>query len=90
MGLEVGEYSISCHFRNCDDELIWMFMRVYGPSLMRDREGLFVELGTINRLWDDPWCIGSDFNIIMFPRECSGVDRLKTTMTGFFEILEDF
>lgn len=67
-----------------------MFMKVYGPSLMRDREGLLVELGPMRRLWNDPWCIGSDFNIFIFPRECSGINRLIKTMRGFPKILEDF
>lgn len=37
--MEVGVFSISCHFKNCKDGFVWIFMGVYGPSGGGDREG---------------------------------------------------
>ena len=36
--LEKGVFSISCHFKNCEDGFIWTFTRVYGPTLRKDME----------------------------------------------------
>lgn len=38
-------------------------MRVYGLSLGRDNKGLWVELGVIRGLWNNPWCMG-----FLFPK----------------------
>ena len=37
-GMEVGQFSISCHFRNCEDGFVWAFTGVYGPILKRCKE----------------------------------------------------
>ena len=29
--MEMGKYSVSCHFKNCEDGFCWIFSRVYGP-----------------------------------------------------------
>ena len=38
MGMEVGLFSISCRFKNCEDGFKWTFSGVYGPTLRRYRE----------------------------------------------------
>ncbi|RVW44884.1 hypothetical protein CK203_109634 [Vitis vinifera] len=35
VGLEVGIFSISCRFKNCEDGFMWFFTRVYGPTMKR-------------------------------------------------------
>ena len=40
IGLEVGEFSILCRFKNRVDEFVWVFIAVYGPSYGKDREDL--------------------------------------------------
>ena len=67
--LEVGQFSISCRFRNMEDGLVWMFTGVYGSFSMEERECLWEESGAIRGIWEDLWCLGSDFNIILSQRE---------------------
>ena len=33
IGMEVGLFSISCRFKNCEDGFSWIFLGVYGPTL---------------------------------------------------------
>ena len=36
--MEVGQFSISCCFKNCDDGFVWIFTGVYGPTVKKSRE----------------------------------------------------
>ena len=38
-------FSISCHFKNCEDGFFWTFTRVYGPTLRGDKEVFGVNWG---------------------------------------------
>ncbi|RVW73944.1 hypothetical protein CK203_053155 [Vitis vinifera] len=38
LGVEEGQFSISCRFRNVGDGVIWVFTGVYGPCSRKDRE----------------------------------------------------
>ncbi|RVW31726.1 LINE-1 retrotransposable element ORF2 protein [Vitis vinifera] len=76
--LEPGVYSISGRFRNVEDGFIWVFTGVYGPVLSRAKEKFWEELGAIKGLWDEPWCVGGDFNSIRFPGEMRGIKKGKT------------
>ena len=89
VGLEVGIFSISCRFKNCEDGFMWFFTGVYGPTMKRYREPFWEELGAIRGLWSDPWCIGGDFNVIRFPSERSRVGRLSGPMRRFSEVLDE-
>ncbi|RVW77230.1 putative ribonuclease H protein [Vitis vinifera] len=44
---------------------------VYGPSVKVEKEEFLSELGAIKGLWNDPWCVAGDFNMIRFPTERS-------------------
>ncbi|KAL6345756.1 hypothetical protein AAG906_017501 [Vitis piasezkii] len=76
VGMEVGLFSISCRFKNCEDGFGWIFSRVY-------------ELGAIRGLWNDPWCIGGDFNMIRFPNERRRRGRVSPSMRRFSEVIDD-
>ena len=62
---------------------------MYGSVENRFRETLWEELGSIKGLWDGPWCVGGDFNEILFPNERSRGGRLSNSMRRFFDILND-
>ncbi|RVW98390.1 hypothetical protein CK203_026882 [Vitis vinifera] len=59
--------------RNVEDGLVWMFTGVYEPFSREDRECMWEEIGAIRGIWDDPWCLGGDFNVILSQRERRGV-----------------
>ena len=86
---EVGPHSISCRFKNTNDGFIWAFTGVYGPLSSAERNLLWDELGAIRGLWEDPWCVGGDFNIIHFPSEHNRLDRLNRSMRRFSEVIDD-
>ena len=69
--MEVGHFSISCRLRNVEDVLVWIFTGVYWQFSREDREALWEELGAIRGIWNDPWCLGGDFNVILSQRERS-------------------
>ena len=48
-----------------------------------------IELGAIRGLWEDPWCIGGDFNIICFPSERNRLARLNRSIRRFSEVIDD-
>ncbi|RVX05610.1 hypothetical protein CK203_027318 [Vitis vinifera] len=83
---ESGGYSISVRFRNCASGFSWIFSEVYEPVIGCEKEDFWEELGVIRGLWEDPWCIGGDFNAVRFPVEKRNALRLTVEMRRFSEI----
>ena len=50
---------------------------------------MWEELGAIRGLWDDPWCLGGDFNITLFQQERSSQRRISSAMRRFAETVDD-
>ena len=75
--MEVGKFTVSCRFKNCEDGFCWCFSRVYGPTMKTERKELWSELGAIRGIWNEPWCIVGDFNMIRFPSKRSKGGRLS-------------
>lgn len=50
-GSEESNYTLSCRFKNVDDDFCWVFPGVYGPNDRSKREELWEELGAIRGLW---------------------------------------
>ena len=87
--MESGQYSISCRFKNCDDNFIWIFTGVYGPVHYFERESLWSELGDIKGLWSDPWCVGGDFYVVRLPSERRNCLNLSSAMRCFSEVIDE-
>ena len=47
LGVEEGQFSISCRFRNVGDGGIWVFTGVYGPFSKEEKECLWEEIRAI-------------------------------------------
>ena len=85
----VGSFSVSCLFRMPEDGFQWAFTGVYGPVENSDREAFWEELGSIKGLWEGPWCVGGDFNEVLFPYERIRGGRLSNSMRRFSDIMND-
>ena len=88
--VEVGSFSISCRFRNCEEGFVWVFSRLYGPIKGRERGELWEELAVVKGLWNDPWCIAGDFNVVWFPVETSNGRQMSTMMREFSGFIDEF
>ena len=86
--MDVGQFSISCRFKNCEDGFMWIFTGVYGPTVKRCRES-WEELGAIRGLWNDPWCIGKDFNMTRFPCERNRRGKVSSNMRSFSKLIDE-
>ena len=86
---EEGQFFLSCRFRNVEDGVVWVFTRVYGPFTKEEMECLWEEFGAIRGIWEDPWCLGGDFNITLFQRERSKQGRITSTMRRFAHIIDE-
>ena len=80
---------MSCRFKVLEDGFTWIFTRVYRPTVYGRREELWGELGAIRGLWDDPWCIVGDFNVIRFPNEQNNDGRIIGSMRRFAQVIDD-
>ena len=58
----VGDFLVSCRFRNVGDNFEWAFIGVYGPNVDRDERLMWEELAGLYSWWNLPWCVGGDFN----------------------------
>ena len=85
----VGSFSVLCLFRMAEDMYQWVFSRVYGSIERSLRESFWEELGSISGLWEEPWCVGDDFNEILSPNERSRGSMISNTMRRFSNVLND-
>ena len=86
---EIGHFYVTCMFKNVEDGFLWAFTGVYGPMKRCKRELFWEELGSLNGLWEGPWCIGGDFNMVLSPNERNSVGRLSHSMRRFIEVLNE-
>ena len=54
-----------------DGSFTWVFTSVNGPQTRVDKLRMLEELGRVRDSWPGPWCVGGDFNEILYPYERS-------------------
>ena len=86
---EEGQYTLSCRFKSLEEDFIWVFIGVYGPTVYGRREDLWDELGAIRGLWGDPWCLGGDFNAIRDPRERNREGSFTHSIRRFSQVTDE-
>ena len=84
---EIGHFSVTCKFKNVEDGFLWAFTGVYGPVKRSKRELFWEELGALKGLWEGPWCISGDFNVVLSPNERNLVGELSHPMRRFNDVL---
>ena len=89
MEKEECQSSLSCKFRNCEDNSTWVFTSVYVPTTREGRDQPWEDLGAIRGLWGEPWCIGGDFNVTRFPDERNREGRILSSMRRFSQVIEE-
>ena len=72
-----------------EDGAIWVFMGVYGPFTKDERECMWEEIGAIRGIWEEPWCVGGDFNIILSQRERNRQRRISAAMRRFAQVIDN-
>ena len=86
---EIGHFSVTCKFKNVEDGFLWAFTRVYGPVKRSKRELFWEELGALKGLWEGPWCIGGDFNVVLSPNDRNLMGGISYPMRRFNEVLNE-
>ena len=87
MEVELGHFSITCIFKNTEDGFQWAFTGVYELVERSKTELLWEELGSVKGLWEGPWCIGGDFNMVLSPNERNKEGRFSHSMRRFSEVM---
>ncbi|RVW41162.1 putative ribonuclease H protein [Vitis vinifera] len=64
-----------------------VFTSVYGQFTRVEMECLWEEIGAIRGIWEGPWCLGGDFNIILSQSERSKQGRITSTMRRFAQVV---
>ena len=67
-----------------------MFSRLYSLLKGRERRELWEELAAIKGLWNEPWYIAGNFNLVQFPRETSNGRQMSTAMREFSSFIDEF
>ena len=74
-----GEFSITCFFRTVQGGFNWAFTGVYGPQVRIDKLRFWEELRSIKDNWSGPWCLGGDFDEVLYTQErSSGLCPMNT------------
>ncbi|RVW66264.1 hypothetical protein CK203_065874 [Vitis vinifera] len=55
----------------------------------KEREELWEELGAIRGIWEEPWCLGGDFNVTLSQRDRSRQGSLNGAMRRFAQVVDD-
>jgi len=58
-----------------DGSITWAFTGVYGPQARDEKLRMLEELGRVRDGWPGPWCVGGDFNEILYPYERGRVQK---------------
>ena len=62
-----GDFSITCILETVESGFAWAFTGVYGPQSRIDKLRFWEERRLIKDKWSGPWCVGGDFNEILYP-----------------------
>lgn len=70
-------FSLSVKLRNKQEGFQWWLSCIYGPSLHSNKHDFWIDLNYLGNLIDGPWCVGRDFNEILFSSDKRGSTRMN-------------
>ena len=62
---------------------------MFGPTRDEIRLDFWNEVKGVRQHWAQPWCVFGDFNVVRFPNEQLGCNRLSATMIDFSDFIKD-
>jgi hypothetical protein len=83
----VGRFAVACVFKSVTENCEWAFAGVYGPNNDGARSILWDELGGLMNMWERPWCVGRDFNVVGHPGERLCDSRHTQAIRDFANII---
>jgi hypothetical protein len=82
-------FKILCGCKSVTENCEWAFAGVYGPNDDGARCILWDELGGIMNVWEKPWCVGGDFNVVRHAGEKLRASRQTQAMTDFADFISE-
>lgn len=79
----VGRVSIAVLLKDVKRGSAWVTTSVYGPHNPTDRADFWLELNQVAGMWNRPWVLGGDFNVIRFLHEKKGGGSMSKAMKNF-------
>ena len=89
VGVETSLFFITCWFKNVEGGFQWAFTSIYGLVERNNRKMFWEELGSLKGLWEGPWCIDGDFNMVLSLNERNRGSRMSHPMRRFAEVLNE-
>lgn len=77
---KVGAFFVSCCWKSIIDGFEWVGTGLYGPSRNELRSELWEELQGVRQQWPHPWSVFGNFNVVRFPSERRGCNRVSPSM----------
>lgn len=86
----IGAYTITLLCKCFDTGEVWAFTGLYGPTKQSEKALFWEELDTTGRLWDCPWLIAGDFNVVRQKSERSSGRISKSERVHFQSFIDEF
>lgn len=67
--VEYGAFSLSANLLDCKMGTSWWISCIYGPASNIGKEEFWIELNDLGNLTKCKWCIGGDFNEVLYRRQ---------------------
>ena len=84
---KVGTYAVCIKFKSLKGDFAWGLIGVYGLNNDNLRYAFFDELKLFLSLWDIPWCLGGDFNVVRSPVGRTSEGKLSSAMLEFSDFI---
>lgn len=87
---ECGAFSLSARLLDRKLGTSWCISCIYGPASNIGKEEYWIELNDLGNLTEGNWCIGGDFNEVLYSEDRKGRSSSNSQRRNFHEWLSDF